>query len=257
MNTKNKILEVIDLKKSFPGVIPVNHISFQIKSQDITAIIGPNGAGKSTLFNCISGGLLLDSGQVFFQGIDITHKPSWRVIEMGLSRCFQVPRIFLDLTVRENILSALISYDRIQKKCFGLKKFLNPYKAFKTEIIKSLKEVYLETMLEKKAGALSHGDKKKLELAMGLVFKPKFLLLDEPTAGMSPRETLTTVELIRELCKEHILTVLITEHKMDVIFSIADYVHVLNRGQIIASGTINEIRSNQLVKDVYLGKEVC
>lgn len=247
------ILELKDLNKHFDGIYVSKNINLKIEEGSLTAIIGPNGAGKTSLFNLITGFLEKDSGKIFFKGRDITNKNPEEIASLGIVRAFQVASIFPDETVYDNLLLASLSH---HKKNFNF--FSNKY-SFKnicehTNFI--LKSMNLENKKNLKASELSHGDQKILDIAMALTLSPALLLLDEPTAGMSPEERKNMVLIIRELHKKFKLTTLFIEHDMDIVFGIAEKIRVMVRGEIIAEGTSEEIKNNPLVIESYLGSEV-
>jgi len=247
-----EILEVKGLTKSFGGVMAVAGVDLHVREGDIHSIIGPNGAGKSTLFNLLSGYHPSDGGEVFFKGRDITGFSPQKRVKMGMGRSFQVTNIFPKLTVFENI-QAVILYTRGK----GLTLFSDARRLGREDTEKILAMVGLEDKLGEPAGILAAGDRKRLELGIVLATRPDLLLLDEPTCGMSPVETSNTIELIRKIAKERSLTVLFTEHKMDMVFSIASRITVLNFGTIIAAGEPDKIRGNDKVKQIYFGDDRC
>jgi branched-chain amino acid transport system ATP-binding protein len=220
-----------------------------ISAVHIRSVIGPNGAGKTTLFNLISGYYPSDEGEVFFKGKNITGLPPQEIVRMGMARSFQVTNIFPKLTVFESI-QATILYT--EKK--GLSFFSNFKGMYREETEDILSMVGLAHKAPELAGILSAGDRKRLELGIVLATKPDLVLLDEPTCGMSPVETTNTIELIQEIAEKKSLTVLFTEHKMDVVFSISSYITVMNFGSIIAAGVPEEIRSNEEVQQIYFGE---
>jgi branched-chain amino acid transport system ATP-binding protein len=243
------ILEVKGLRKSFGGLMAVAGIDLEAEDGHIRSVIGPNGAGKTTLFNLISGYYPSDEGEVFFKGKNITGLPPQEIVRMGMARSFQVTNIFPKLTVFESI-QATILYT--EKK--GLSFFSNFKGMYREETEDILSMVGLAHKAPELAGILSAGDRKRLELGIVLATKPDLVLLDEPTCGMSPVETTNTIELIQEIAEKKSLTVLFTEHKMDVVFSISSYITVMNFGSIIAAGVPEEIRSNEEVQQIYFGE---
>ncbi len=242
------ILEVRGLRKSFGGLMAVAGVDLEVEDGSIRSVIGPNGAGKTTLFNLISGYYPSDEGEVFFKGKNITRLPPQEIVRMGLGRSFQVTNIFPKLTVFESI-QATILYKNKQ----GLNFFSNSKGMFKEETEEILSMVGLADKAGELAGILPAGDRKRLELGIVLATRPDLLLLDESTCGMSPVETTDTIDLIQEIAEKKLLTVLFTEHKMDVVFSISSYITVMNFGAIIAAGRPDEIRSNEKVQQIYLG----
>ena len=246
------ILEMRGLKKSFGGLMAVAGIDLEVPEGHIQSVIGPNGAGKSTLFNVISGYYPCDEGQVFFRGEDITGHSPQRIVEMGMGRSFQVTKIFAKLTVFQNI-QATILYTKGK----GLNLFSAATGFFREETEEILSMVGLLDQAQEIAGIMAAGDRKRLELGIVLATGPDLLLLDEPTCGMSPVETSNTIELIKEIAQKRSLSVLFTEHKMDVVFSIASHIAVMNFGSIIAAGTPDEVRTNEKVQQIYFGEDRC
>ena len=244
------ILEIKGIKKAFGGVMAVAGIDLKVQDGDVHSIIGPNGAGKTTLFNLITGYYPWDEGQVFFKGQDLTGFTTQKIVKMGIGRSFQVTNIFPKLSVFENI-QATILY----RGGKGLNLFSDVRKLVLEETEKILSMVELIEHADEMAGILSAGDRKRLELGIVLATKPDLLLLDEPTCGMSPVETTNTIEMIKKIAQEKSLTVLFTEHKMDVVFSISSHITVMNFGEIIAEGNPEEIKSNEEVQKIYFGEK--
>jgi branched-chain amino acid transport system ATP-binding protein len=244
------ILEVKGLRKSFGGVQAVAGVDLQVSRGQIHSIIGPNGAGKSTLFNLISGYYRSDEGVIFFKGEKITRYRPQRIIRMGMGRSFQVTKIFPRLTVFENVQAAVL-----YSNGYGLNLFSDSRRLVVDRTEEILSMVRLSDRFREISGVLSAGDRKRLELGITLASNPDLLLLDEPTCGMSPMETNETIDLIQKISAEKSLTVLFTEHKMDMVFSVASYITVMNFGAVIAAGTPAEIRANVRVQEVYFGKE--
>lgn len=242
------MLRLRDLKKSFDGFMATNGVSLQVADGERHAIIGPNGAGKTTLFNLLTGHLKPDTGDVYYRDEPITGLSPHAIVRKGLSRSFQHTNIYPRLTVFENIQAALISHHGMQYRLFKRASGL-----FREEGLDLLNAVGLAGDEHRVAGTLAYGRQKQLELAVGLASSPDMLLLDEPTAGMSPQETRHTIDLIGRIVEERDLSLLFTEHDMEVVFTIADRISVLHLGQIIASGTPDEVRADTEVKRVYLG----
>jgi branched-chain amino acid transport system ATP-binding protein len=244
------ILEVKGLTKSFGGVRAVAGVNMEVSRGQIHCIIGPNGAGKSTLFNLISGYYSCDEGSIVFKGEDITRYRPQKIIKMGMGRSFQVTKIFPRLTVFENVQAAVL-----YSTGYGL----NFFSASKSLVLDQTEEVLSMVGLGDRSheisGVLSAGDRKRLELGITLASSPELLLLDEPTCGMSPAETNETIELIQKISAEKSLTVLFTEHKMDMVFSVASYITVMNFGAVIAAGNPADIRANVRVQECYFGRE--
>lgn len=244
------ILEIRGLNKSFGGLQATKNLSLSLTEGEQSAIIGPNGAGKSTLFNLITGYHRPDSGSVSFMGQDITLLPPHRIARSGMTRAFQVSNIFTSLTVWENVRSAVQAQRGMVMNLYRL--------ARDTGLVETGEILDLCGLLDRQtvtAGDLSQGDKKKLELAIALAGKPKVLLLDEPTAGMSLDETREAMALVDRLNAELGLTTLFTEHDMSVVFNHASRVSLLHRGELLFTGTPEEIRRNPTVQKIYLGEQ--
>ncbi len=242
-------MTVEELKKSFDGFVAVNGVSFSIKKGEICSIIGPNGAGKTTLFNLITGHLSKDEGRLIFKGKDITHMPPHRICRLGMGRSFQRTNIFPRLTVFQNIQAALVAHRGESLN------FFKPVDSFFREETQDLLErVGLKDFAATVGGSLSYGFQKQLELGIALASDPELLLLDEPTAGMSAKETHQTIQLVGRITREKGLTLLFTEHDMEVVFSISERILVLHQGRLIAEGSPEEVRNNSDVKKVYLGE---
>lgn len=247
------MLEVTALSKSFDGFKAVNHASLSVKPGEVVAVIGPNGAGKTTLFNLITGVIRPDGGKVLFKGEDITGLKPYQVCRRGMSRSFQVVNVFPRLSVFENVQVSVLSR---QKKTWKL--FTPSAELAVAETEKILDNVGLTDVRDATSTALSHGERKVLEIAIALGGSPEFLILDEPTAGMSPEETSRCIDLIRQLKEKLGITILFCEHDMEIVFSISDRIMVMVRGSTIIEGTCNEVRCCQEVQDAYLGgSDVC
>ncbi len=242
------LLHTEKIIKDFGKLRAVNQVSLKVKKGDIHAIIGPNGAGKSTFFNLITGYHRVTDGKVFYKGMEITHLPAYRRCKQGITRSFQITSIYPKLTVYESVLMGLLAHRGITLKFFSPAK-----KFFIEEVWKILEDVGLTHQAHVSGDSISHGDKKRLELAITLGTEPEILLLDEPTCGMSPEETESTMIFIRRLVDEKGLTILFTEHDMSVVFGIAKRISVLHQGALIADGTPQEVRNSEEVQRVYLG----
>ena len=243
------MLEVRDLHKAFGGFTAISGVSLRVPARAIVAIIGPNGAGKSTFFNLITGHLVPDAGRVVLEGEDITGARPHSICRSGVGRSFQRANIFPRLTVFENVQAALIA-----ARGEGTR-FWRPARALRREETEAiLGSVDLLDKAETVSGELSYGNQKQLELGLALAGNPKLLLLDEPTAGMSATETRDSIRLIAGLARERGLTLLFTEHDMEVVFSIAEQIAVLHQGRLIGLGAPSEIRRNAEVRRVYLGE---
>lgn len=241
-----EMLRIEGLSVTFGGLQAVQDVSLSVETDERVAIIGPNGAGKSTLFNLISGALRPDAGRVIFDGRDITRLPAHQRPRMGLARSFQRSSIFPTLTVYENALAAVMICER---------RALDIYRSVLPESAadEALHAVGLLEQRHQVAGTLALGDQKRLELALVLALRPRLMLLDEPTAGMSPEETAATVALVQRLAQERGISLLFTEHDMSVVFGIAQRILVLSQGRVIAQGTPQAIRTNPDVQRLYLG----
>ncbi len=242
------MLHVETLQKSFDGFMAVNDANLIVNKGEIIAVIGPHGAGKTTLFKLITGHLKPDNGKVYFKGENIVGLPPYKICKKGISLSFQIVNIFNRLTVFENVQVAILSYQ---------KKSLNLFSPAKKLAIKETNEILENVGLIDKAdnisGSLSHGDQKVLEIAIALGNHPELLILDEPTAGLSPEETSATIELIKRLNKDLGLTILFCEHDMDLVFAIADNIMVMQLGKTIIQGNSDEVRCNTEVQEAYLG----
>jgi len=243
------VLRVVEVNKRFGGLRASNNISLDVMQGEFHAIIGPNGAGKSTFFNLISGFLKPDSGRIFMAGEDITGRPPYRLFHAGLSRTFQITSIFAELDVLENLQIALLSYHR---RLFDGFRTARHMELAECERLLDLVGLYVES--GRQAGTLSHGDQKKLELAVALAGKPRLLLLDEPTAGMAANERLEAIKTVHRIAKQLGVTVVFTEHDMQVVFSVADRISVLHQGTIIADDIPEAIRNSPKVQQIYLGE---
>jgi branched-chain amino acid transport system ATP-binding protein len=245
------VLEVRDVWKAFGGFQALAGVSFSLTRGRIAAIIGPNGAGKTTLFNVITGHLRPDKGVVALDGRDIVGMAPHDICRLGMGRSFQRTNIFPRLTVFENVQAAVISHRRRGRDVISRVEGL--YRA-ETETV--LVALGLLDRANEVSGFLSHGAQKQLELGIALASEPALLLLDEPTAGMSAMEGRETITLIARIARDRRLTVLFTEHDMDVVFSIAEAITVLHQGRIIAEGTPADVRGDASVRRVYLGERV-
>jgi branched-chain amino acid transport system ATP-binding protein len=242
------VLSVRALTKSFGGVRAVDGVSFDIAAGQFLALIGPNGAGKSTCFNIINGQLRPDSGDVLFEGRSIAGKQPRDIWRLGVGRTFQVAATFGSMTVIENVQMALASHHQQLYQLFAPLAAQHRERAYAL-----LAEVGMAEAAERACRELAYGDVKRVELAVALANDPRLLLMDEPTAGMAPRERLDMIALVKRLVTERGISVLFTEHSMDVVFAYADRIIVLARGRLIADGAAAEIRDHPEVQQVYLG----
>lgn len=250
----NTVLHVADVNKSFGGLKALTDVDLAVKEGTVHAIIGPNGAGKSTLLNVCIGRIPPDTGHVIFDGTTLDEMKPHQINQLGVSRVFQTPEIFTDLSLLENVMIPAFAR-RDGSFRFNPMRALRGEAAIREQAEDNLQEVGLYNKRHTEAGSLSRGDKRRLEMAMCLIQNPRLLLLDEPTAGMSRHDTNTTIELLRTL-KGRGMTKVIIEHDMHVVFSLADRVSVLAQGRIIAEGTPDEVRNSPKVKEAYLGEAV-
>ena len=241
-------LKVENVSKHFGGVRAVNEVSMAVEPGERHAIIGPNGAGKSTFFNLISGELPVTNGKIWLDGQDITDVSVHDCTNLGIGRTFQRNNLFLGMTALENVRLAVQHQQGITRNFF---RKITTYREVHETAQKYLSQVGLAAERDRKVSELAYGQQRALEIALALATNPKILLLDEPTAGMSPAETTEMVQLIQRLPRT--LTMMIVEHDMDVIFTIADRVTVLHYGELIATGTPNEMRQHPTVREIYLG----
>ncbi|MBL4908081.1 MAG: ABC transporter ATP-binding protein [Sneathiella sp.] len=247
----NLVLHLDNIQKSFGGLKALSDVNLHVEKGTTHAIIGPNGAGKSTLLNVCVGRLKPDAGSVIFDGMELTGRAPHEIAQIGVARVFQTPEIFPEMTLLENVMLPALSHRDGSFKLNAFQK-LTSQSEVKEEAEHTLEEVGLKDVMMVEAGSLSRGDKRRLELGMCLILHPRLLLLDEPTAGMSRHDTNQTIELLKKI-KSGGMTKIIIEHDMHVVFSLADKVSVLARGQIIASGAPDVVREDPKVKEAYLG----
>ena len=243
------LLSLEGLHKSFGGNHAVRDVSFDVKPGELLALIGPNGAGKSTLFNLLNGQLKADAGRAIFKGQSLNSLSPQAIWRLGVGRTFQIPETFASLTVLENVQMALLSH---QGRLF---KFWQKVPRLEAEpALQLLEKVGMAEAAQQACGALSYGDIKRVELAMALANQPQLLLMDEPTAGMAPKERHALMALVQDLADSTHMAVLFTEHSMDVVFGFADRIVVLARGKLIAEGSPEHIRQHPKVQEVYFGQ---
>jgi len=242
------MIEAQGLKRAFGGVAAIDGVSLAVARHEIVAIIGPNGAGKSTLFNLLTGHLKPDAGRVTLAGRDVTGIAPHMLCALGVARSFQRTNIFPRLTVFQNVQAALIAH-----RGRGRDLWSRVEHVYRDEAMALLADVNLADKAPLAGGTLSYGNQKQLELGIALAGKPEILLLDEPTAGMSASETRESMALLRRIAHERGLTLLFTEHDMDVVFGAAQRIAVLHQGRLIAVGTPEAIRADAEVRRVYLG----
>ena len=243
------ILRVEGLAKRFGGLEALGGMDLSVAQGDFRAIIGPNGAGKSTFFNTMTGLLRPDAGRVVFEGRDVTGEPPHRLARRGVGRTFQITSVFHDLSALENLQVALLAHAR---RSWSVWPKARPLYAARARELLAL--VGLATSAERLAGTLSHGDQKRLELAIALAGEPRLLLLDEPTAGMAAQERLESIRLVRRVAGELGLSCVFTEHDMAVVFAVATHITVMHQGRVLAEGTPAEVRARPEVQQVYLGE---
>lgn len=246
------ILKTVGLSRHFGSLKAVNDVSLEIKERSMRAVIGPNGAGKTTLFDLITNRTRPTSGKVYFQGKDITCLPPYKIVKLGIGKCFQISKLFPELSVFENI----------QIACIGkARKVYNMYspgnKAMRDEVLQITNSIGLTNLADAPAGYLSYGDQRRLEIGITLALQPTLLLLDEPTAGVSRAEGYEVMKLIKTLASERALTIVFIEHDMDIVFNYAEEITVMHQGAIIATGAPEVIKNNKQVQSCYLGETAC
>ena len=244
------LLEIKNATKRFGGFTALNQVNLSVEEGSTHAVIGPNGAGKTTLFNLVSGLITPTEGSVSFRGIRLARLKAHEIVKIGMARSFQKVNIFPGESSIDNVQVALIADAGLNYNGFRDASTL-----FHEEAMALLDMVKLAPDAKRRAGELAHGKQKQLELAIALAANPKLLLLDEPTAGMSIAETKASIKLIKEIVAQRALTLLFTEHDMAVVFEIATAISVLHHGEIIASGLPGDVRDNEQVKRIYLGKD--
>ena len=242
------ILRTLGLRKHFGGVSAVSGVDLSVSPGDLRAIIGPNGAGKTTLFNLISGDLAHDSGQIYFSGEEVSGLGPHELCRRGMGRTFQITSIFRRLTAFDNVQTALLAHHRRHYNVLARARLL-----YRDEAFALLERVGLVEQAAKPSGILAHGDQRRLEMAIALASAPRLLLLDEPTAGMAPRERHEIMALVAGIARETGLTIVFTEHDMDVVFAVATRISVLHQGSVIADGPAADVRADPEVQRVYLG----
>lgn len=245
-NVSASMLDITDLTVAFGGFKAVNGLSLKINERELRVVIGPNGAGKTTLLDLVCGKTRATSGSVKFRGVEITAMPEFKIVRAGIGRKFQNPSIYEDLSVRENLEISIPQAHSIQRSLF-----FRRTPAIREQIDSVAEQIKLSDRLHRKAGLLSHGQKQWLEIGMLLVQGPELLLLDEPVAGMSPKEREQTGELLKDIARRKSLVVI--EHDMDFVRSIAQRVTVLHQGRVLADGTVDQVQNDPRVIEVYLG----
>ena len=243
------MLSIDKLYKSFGGVSAISDVSMEFPEGSLSAVIGPNGAGKTTFFNLISGGLQPDSGEILLDGENMVGLSRNAIVHKGIGRAFQVAKLFKSLTVEESLRAALQS-------AFGHSAQMHgsfPLPATRDRAHEVMEQLGLQNKADTVSGKLSHGDQKLLDMALALVMQPKVLLLDEPVAGMGPDERSQMMDTVQQLWRKGRLTIVLIEHDMDIVFRVAQQIHVLSYGKLLAQGNAEEIRANPRVIEAYLG----
>lgn len=248
------LLETRGLVKEFGGLRALDLVDISVDEGELVSLIGPNGSGKSTLINTITGELEPTDGEIVYNGTDIVGMAPNEIAQLGVGRSFQTASIFPELTVGENVEIAVYAAEH---GAFRVNFFRrrDSYDAVKARTEQVLEAVELHSQVDVTAKSLPYGDKRRLEVALGLATDPDLMFMDEPTAGMSPGETEMTVDLIRDMRDKWGMTIFLVEHDMDVIFEVSDRIYTLHEGQVIASGTPDEIRDDPAVREAYLGGE--
>lgn len=242
------VLEVQGLSKAFGAIQAVDDVSFDLHKGELLAMIGPNGAGKSTCFNMLMGQLKASSGSVKLNGKSLAGLKPRQIWRLGVGRTFQITGTYASMTVIENVQMALISH---HKKVYSL--LPRAHQMYREKALELLALVGMQDQSDRHCAVLAYGDLKRLELAIALAHEPTLLLMDEPTAGMAPAERIALMQLTADIVESRGVSVLFTEHDMDVVFAHAHRVMVLNRGQLIANGSVEDIREDARVREVYLG----
>ncbi|SMX33192.1 ABC transporter ATP-binding protein [Maliponia aquimaris] len=242
------VLEAKGLSKSFGAIKAVSEVSFALNKGELLAMIGPNGAGKSTCFNMLMGQLKPSAGTVWLNGQNLAGLGPRQIWRLGVGRTFQITGTYASMTVAENVQMALISHHH---RVFSILPYA--HRLFRDKALELLALVGMADQGERHCAVLAYGDLKRLELAIALAHEPSLLLMDEPTAGMAPRERIALMQLTADIVRDQGVSVLFTEHDMDVVFAHAHRVMVLNRGRLIANGTVEDIRNDPRVQEVYLG----
>ena len=242
------VLETRSLSRSFGAIKAVDNVSFSLAKGELLAMIGPNGAGKSTCFNMLMGQLSPSAGEVFLNGQNIVGLKPRQIWRRGVGRTFQITSTYSSMTVIENVQMALVSH---HGKTFSIWPFATDL--YRDEALGFLTLVDMQAQADRHCAVLAYGDLKRLELAIALCHNPKLLLMDEPTAGMAPKERIALMQLTSDIVQDRGVSVLFTEHDMDVVFAHAHRVMVLNRGQLIADGSVAAIRNDRKVQEIYLG----
>lgn len=245
------ILETQAIRKEFGALVAVDNVDLRVEANKVHAIIGPNGAGKTTLFNLLSHTIEPTAGKVFFEGRDITHLPTHRIIHLGIGRSFQITNLFPNLTALENV---RLASQAMGKDNFRFLRNASHFRQYEERAWEALALVGLKERAMMPARALPHGDQRKLELAIILAPDPKLLLLDEPTAGMAAEQVPEMMALISQINKTGNKSIILVEHNMSVVMNISDRITVMHLGRVLAEGNPAEIAANPEVQSAYLGK---
>ena len=243
-------LAVESVSKNFGGLAAVKEVSLRVERGERRGILGPNGAGKTTLFNLIAGDLKPSAGKILLHGQDITHMPNHQRAYLGMARTFQITNLFPNMTVIDNLLLAAQALDRAK---FSMFRPIQSHEHIVARAERALEQIKMGDLRDIPIKHLSYGVQRQIEVALALVEEPKVLLLDEPTAGLSPAESAEMVGLLKEL--DPGITILIIEHDMDVAFELTDRLTVMHEGSVLADGTKDEVRGNRMVQEIYLGHE--
>lgn len=250
------ILRVDDVRKNYGPIQVLHGVSLSVGRGEVFAIIGPNGAGKTTMFKVMTGEVGSNGGTIHFDGHDVTHLPAHERVRRGFGRTFQVARVFHDFSVLDNVVVAIEARRRHTGEPLGSWRRCAPSVEVQAEAMTLLADLKLAAQADHAARFLSHGDKKRLEFAIALAGRPTVLMLDEPTAGMSPSDRGDIARLVSRIQQERGITVVMTEHDMDVVFGLAHRIMVMNYGKVVSTGTVDEVRADPKVREVYLGKEM-
>jgi len=246
------ILRVVGVGKTYGGFQALKDVSFDVRAGETFAIIGPNGAGKTTLFKVLTGEVPRATGRIYMDGADITRTSADQRVRLGLGRTFQIVRVFPEFSLIENLIVAIEARER--GAILGVR--VRPTEAVADEAYQRLASVGIARLHATEARHISLGDRKRLELALTLALEPRILMLDEPTAGMSPSERVAIIDLIQRTKQELNLTILLTEHDMDFVFRLAETLMVMNQGEKILAGRPDEVTASEIVQEIYLGKEM-